>query len=257
MNKVILKSEIAAVVALLRNDKVRSRYSKLLILDKRYLLCYSILDRPVGIMNRGYKMSKKAIKKGTKARILGVTMKLFNEKGYANTSINEVCRRAKVSKGALYYHFKSKEDLLFTFMDSFFEDYYNQMEPLMQKAKTPSDQIRIMIDISFKFINPEMINPVFWLSLLNEGKNIKGRIAGYFDDTYFGFRTELKKLITQGKKSGEFRKDLDSKTIAVIITGVIEGIGIQFLFDTKRRLKLNSIKKKTTEYILDMLEVSR
>ncbi|MCK4666254.1 hypothetical protein KAU33_05875, partial [Candidatus Dependentiae bacterium] len=138
-----------------------------------------------------------------------------------------------------------------------FEDYYNEMAPLMQQAKSPSDQIRIMIDISFKFINPETINPVFWLSLLNEGKNIKGRIAEYFDNVYFGFRTELKKLITQGKKSGEFRKYLDSKTIAVIITGVIEGIGIQLLFDTKKRLKLNSIKKKTTEYILEMLEVKR
>ena len=202
-------------------------------------------------------MLKRAVKKGTKVKILDVTMKLFNERGYANTSINEVCRVAKVSKGALYHHFKSKEDLLFTFMDSFFEDYYNQMEPLMEKAKSPSDQIRIMIDISFKFINPEMVNPVFWLSLLNEGKNIKGRIAGYFDDVYFGFRTELKKLIDQGKKSGEFKKDLDSNTIAVIITGVIEGIGIQLLFDTTKRLKLNSIKKKTTGYILEMLEVTK
>jgi TetR/AcrR family fatty acid metabolism transcriptional regulator len=202
-------------------------------------------------------MPKKPVKKSTKSRILDVMMKLFNEKGYANTSINEVCRRAKVSKGALYHHFKSKEDLLFTFMDKFFEDYYNEMASLMQKAKSPSDHIRIMIDISFKFINPEKVNPVFWLSLLNEGKNIKGRIAEYFDNVYFGFRTELKKLITQGKKSGEFRKDLDSNTIAVIITGVIEGIGIQLLFDTKNCLKLNSIKKKTTDYILEMLEVKR
>ena len=202
-------------------------------------------------------MLKKAVKKGTKEKILDVTMKLFNEKGYANTSINEVCRRAKVSKGALYHHFKSKEDLLFTFMDKFFEDYYNEMAPLMQKAKSPSDHIRIMIDISFKFMNPETSNPVVWLSLLNEGKNIKGRIAEYFDNVYFGFRTELKKLITQGKRSGEFRKDLDSNTIAVIITGVIEGIGIQLLFDSKKRLKLNSIKKKTTDYILEMLEVTR
>jgi AcrR family transcriptional regulator len=47
-----------------------------------------------------------------KERIQQVAIELFTEQGYDKTSLREIAERLEVSKAALYYHFKSKEEIL-------------------------------------------------------------------------------------------------------------------------------------------------
>ena len=47
----------------------------------------------------------------TKRKIFETSMKLFAEKGYENTSIEEITATVGVAKGTLYYHFASKEEI--------------------------------------------------------------------------------------------------------------------------------------------------
>ena len=51
---------------------------------------------------------------GTRERILDVALDLFVDQGFDKTSLREVAERLGVTKAALYYHFKSKDDILFT-----------------------------------------------------------------------------------------------------------------------------------------------
>jgi AcrR family transcriptional regulator len=48
----------------------------------------------------------------TRERILDVALELFNEQGYDGTSLRQIAERLGLTKAALYYHFKSKEDIL-------------------------------------------------------------------------------------------------------------------------------------------------
>ena len=54
----------------------------------------------------------------TRARILDVAMELFAEHGYEKTSLREIADRLGVTKAALYYHFRTKEDILAGIVDS-------------------------------------------------------------------------------------------------------------------------------------------
>lgn len=47
----------------------------------------------------------------TKRRIFNTAIKLFSEKGYDNTSVEEITAVSGVAKGSLYYHFAKKEDI--------------------------------------------------------------------------------------------------------------------------------------------------
>lgn len=49
----------------------------------------------------------------TRQRILDISLKLFLEKGYDNTSIQDIIDELGMTKGALYYNFESKEDILY------------------------------------------------------------------------------------------------------------------------------------------------
>jgi len=63
----------------------------------------------------------------TRARIQQVAIELFTEHGYEGTSLREIAERLDVTKAALYYHFRSKEDII----RSLVEDYYGQIDALI------------------------------------------------------------------------------------------------------------------------------
>ena len=67
----------------------------------------------------------------TRERILDVALELFVEHGYEKSSLREIADRLGVTKAALYYHFKSKEDIV----RSFSEDHFIRMDSLIDWAR--------------------------------------------------------------------------------------------------------------------------
>ncbi|MFF5919052.1 TetR/AcrR family transcriptional regulator [Streptomyces flavochromogenes] len=67
----------------------------------------------------------------TRQRIQDVALDLFAEQGYEKTSLREIAERLDVTKAALYYHFKTKEDILV----GIFEDLTRPMDDLITWAQ--------------------------------------------------------------------------------------------------------------------------
>lgn len=63
----------------------------------------------------------------TRQRIQDIALELFAEQGYEKTSLREIAEHLDVTKAALYYHFKTKEDIL----KSIFEDLNRPVEELI------------------------------------------------------------------------------------------------------------------------------
>ena len=63
----------------------------------------------------------------TRQRIQDVALELFAEQGYEKTSLREIAERLEVTKAALYYHFKTKEEIIV----SLFEDLTKPIEELI------------------------------------------------------------------------------------------------------------------------------
>jgi AcrR family transcriptional regulator len=72
-----------------------------------------------------------APRRDTRARVQKVALELFAEQGYEKTSLREIAERLGVTKAALYYHFKSKEDIVHSFTD----DYFAEIDNLLDWAK--------------------------------------------------------------------------------------------------------------------------
>jgi AcrR family transcriptional regulator len=68
----------------------------------------------------------------TRARIQQVALELFAEQGYEATSLREIAERLGVTKAALYYHFKSKEDIVLGLT----EDYFVRFDELIEWARS-------------------------------------------------------------------------------------------------------------------------
>ncbi|MGK5443299.1 TetR/AcrR family transcriptional regulator [Micromonospora sp. URMC 105] len=69
---------------------------------------------------------------GTRERIQAVALELFTEQGYERTSLREIAERLNVTKAALYYHFKSKDEIV----NSLVEDRVQRMDELIAWARS-------------------------------------------------------------------------------------------------------------------------
>ncbi|MFD0967687.1 TetR/AcrR family transcriptional regulator [Plantactinospora endophytica] len=67
----------------------------------------------------------------TRSRIQTVALELFTEQGYEKTSLREIAERLGVTKAALYYHFKSKDDIV----DSIVSDRIDRLDKLLEWAR--------------------------------------------------------------------------------------------------------------------------
>jgi AcrR family transcriptional regulator len=84
----------------------------------------------------------------TRARIQQVALELFAEQGYDKTSLREIAERLDVTKAALYYHFKSKEDIV----RSLVEDYFGQLDDLIAWAKMQPRTARTRGEILGRYV---------------------------------------------------------------------------------------------------------
>jgi AcrR family transcriptional regulator len=84
----------------------------------------------------------------TRQRIQQVALELFSERGYDKTSLRELADRLEITRPALYYHFKAKEDILTSVID----DLNASMDELATWAKnqplTPEGRLAVLVRVA-------------------------------------------------------------------------------------------------------------
>lgn len=82
-----------------------------------------------------------------KEQVIAAATQLFSEKGFDKTSMNEICEAAQVSKGLVYHHFKSKDEIL----KEIFEQTTEQMMQMTpsDEGVAPNEQIVSLLEAFF------------------------------------------------------------------------------------------------------------
>src|SRR3954454_18761750 len=81
---------------------------------------------------------------GTRERIQTVAIRLFTERGYEATSLREIAEELGVTKAALYYHFKTKEDIVASLIDDRAQKLDELIEWATAQPRTPQTRREII-----------------------------------------------------------------------------------------------------------------
>jgi AcrR family transcriptional regulator len=84
----------------------------------------------------------------TKQLIIEQAAPIFNEKGIAGTSVDDVLKAAKVARGCLYNHFESKEELAHQTMDYLLASIHGRVEAVIRRETTAKAQIFAYLDFN-------------------------------------------------------------------------------------------------------------
>ena len=135
----------------------------------------------------------------TKRKIFETSMKLFAEKGYDATSIEEITATVGVAKGTLYYHFSSKEEIFNFLVEEGMKLLKNSIEIKTSNLDNSIDKLKaiilIQIKITIKYENfISMLLSQIWGQ---EPRNKKCR------DSVFEYINMIENIIQEGIEKNE------------------------------------------------------
>ena len=146
----------------------------------------------------------KDTEKNLKEVIIETAWELFYEKGYKNTTVNDIIKRSGTSKGGFYYYFKAKDDLLnslYLMFDREYEKFYNQMDKnqnSLVQLQQIGQYVNYFIEANVKY---ELLAELYISQLTRKTQ----------DDFLSKDRYYIKmvsKIIQEGQEKGEIRDDI-------------------------------------------------
>lgn len=186
----------------------------------------------------------------TKRKIFETSMKLFAEKGYDATSIEEITATVGVAKGTLYYHFASKEEIFNFLIEEGIKLLQNSVDIKTSKHSNYIDKIKAIVLIQIKIVAKyeniiTIILSQFWGT---EQRNKKCQNLVY---EYIG---QIEKIVQEGIEKGEI-KEGDTRAIASEIYGLIcstlvykkregENIDVMRLYHEYENTVINGLRVK-------------
>ncbi|WP_031165108.1 TetR/AcrR family transcriptional regulator [Streptomyces durhamensis] len=139
----------------------------------------------MGVTMDGTKQQRRG---NTRQRIQDVALELFVEQGYEKTSLREIAERLDVTKAALYYHFKTKEEIIV----SLFEDLTKPIEDLIEWGRSQPHTLQTKQDIVRRYSEALAgAEPLFRFMQENQATVRELRIGEAFKDRMRGLRDIL------------------------------------------------------------------
>ncbi|MFW9958100.1 MAG: TetR/AcrR family transcriptional regulator [Candidatus Odinarchaeota archaeon] len=174
-------------------------------------------------------------------KILQSAKNLFSRKGYHETSMDDIVKESGFSKGAIYSHFDSKESLFLELQKKFATLSAGTLISLLSHEKTALSKLEKAADLVFASVcevsdDECRMDLEFQLasSRIPKMKTILRKQQSALSDLLSG-------IIKEGIDNGEFRKDLDADSIAIILISAIGGLST-LLITTGIKLDWQSIK---------------
>ena len=164
--------------------------------------------------------------------LMDTAIDCFARYGYQATSIDRIAKAAGVTKGALYYHFKDKEELLFEAVKNrvgqFERRTAGDLSSITNAARALAELARVCFDHATKSNHRRLI-----VTLMVESLDSNPRLAAHFREMMHRFREFLQGIVRGGQERGEFRGDVDPAVAAEVYAGAIMGAEIQYYQDPK------------------------
>jgi len=164
-----------------------------------------------------------------KNQILDAAMEVITRHGYENSRMDDVVKSSNMSKGAIYWYYNSKKDIYLDLVNYWVIRYSDMVSKILEKDQKASLQLKKLfsyfIDEYEKDPEPFKALTEFW-SMAQKDKDFRKKLQ----KVYGAFLDVIESIISNGKKSGEF-KNLDTRIASLSIMMNIETINWFTLFD--------------------------
>jgi AcrR family transcriptional regulator len=155
----------------------------------------------------------------------------FAENGYAATKVDEVAKRAGVSKGLLYLYFKTKEDLFKAVIRSFVVPKIDELTAIIDSSELSSEEFLRGPFLDFAKTLPGSPISILVRLMISEGPKHPDLLQFYWDNVVSRGLAALTVILERGVKNGEFRRSVVNDLPHLFVMPVLFSVIFKFLFE--------------------------
>ncbi|MGB5932523.1 MAG: TetR/AcrR family transcriptional regulator [Anaerolineae bacterium] len=187
-----------------------------------------------------------------KERIIHESLKLFSLKGFCSTSINDILEAANTSKGGFYNHFASKEDLFFQVLDEAQRIWREKTLSGLDEIESPVGKIkRVLENYRDRYLNDTENFPggCIFITFSVELDDQRPHLSKEVSKGFMGLKAMLKRLLDEGRESGELSKNVDTSAITEMLFAGMLGASVIYGLD-----KSTASLDRSINTLIDYLE---
>jgi AcrR family transcriptional regulator len=168
-----------------------------------------------------------------KDKILNSARELFLARGYRPTTMDDIARRAGMSKRTLYEKFPSKNAIASEVVENELKVFSSTMRAIIKSSSDPLDKLRNLSRFFMKLPYPG-ITPIALIDLQRDLPDLWERVQKVEKQILL----EIRQVIDEGKSSGIFREDMDTSVTIAALTGALAStMSADFLLNTSLTLE--------------------
>jgi AcrR family transcriptional regulator len=172
-----------------------------------------------------------------KDRIIHEALRQFSSKGFMSTSISDILESAGASKGGLYNHFKSKEDLFFAALSEARKIWRQRNLAGLDHAARPLGKLKqILANYRDHYLADSENFPggCVFVALAVELHDQQPHLAREVTEGFNRFKAMVKRLLDQEQAAGNLRDGVDTGMAAEIIFSGILGACVSYTSDKSK-----------------------
>ena len=189
------------------------------------------------------------------AEITEAALAAFAEKGYAATRVDEVAKRAGVSKGLLYLYFKTKEDLFKAVIRSFLSPRIDALISNIEESEMSAEEFVRGPFLMFAKSIPNSPAKILVRLMIAEGPKHPDLVEWYWDNVVSRALNALRTLIERGVDNGEFRESALNEFPQLLVTPVFFSMVITTVFKKQMDLDTDRFIEAHVNMVLDSIKV--
>ena len=181
----------------------------------------------------------------TMQRIQTTGLELFYQKGYFNTSIDDILKELSLSKGAFYYHFQSKEEYFISIVQNLlFRKVYSTLIEPIEGQEDPLNKIVVCFDNALETAEHNFLDYGFVLSnFITEFNGKNPDIMNYLQDILKVWEVNLVTALQKGKSDGYVNRHIDSEAVATYLISSYIGIRTLMVEGNSKMLRYKYIQQ--------------
>ena len=164
----------------------------------------------------------------TRTRILASALSLFAKKGYDHTTFTDIAARLKMTKGAVYWHFESKEALLIALVDEMLEKFSRQTEAIMPKDELTFRAVADMMVENARLVVDDARGRAFFMLMRTQirwgEESMHGVREELLTNQRFGPWHAFIRAVENDKAAGRARAGVDAMEVANMCVSVWDGM---------------------------------
>ena len=181
----------------------------------------------------------------TREAIVNVCIKMFAERGFVSTSLDEIGRAAGITKGAIYWHFENKDALFTAILTRIREIWDEEMLQPLSVEGSPRRKLQQLFDHYEELFKEDPFVCLFLHRVLMDADD---RFAPQVDKVFEETTGIIAKVIADGAHRGEFRPDVESNALARLIVSGLAGAHLQAKYS--KGVTLNALLVELREAVL-------